>query len=359
MNRKRLVFFAVIILLTISSIALSRASLLDKILGREPELGPVNVNVGLGNSPPFIVRFFEGPGAIAPPYNLIAGGISQAYIGLVAQDPNGEADLPTTITIGTDINGGIQAPASSVNPGIIIQTNGCLAFNCATGFGGAPVPYCTPGAYNLQKAYICGFTMTYSLPPSTFSAATPSINDLWKAQFVIRDLQGALSPAVITGDPGFNNLPADGVRVNALSAANIPVGSSINWVALSLTTPNQAATGPINIQNYGNVPLTTTQVTGANLAGTTSPTASLSISAFSASGNNGGVPPAQCVVPSTATQLTTTALTIPGVSVPYTASGALVDNDNIYFCAYQTLNTPGILTGTDTSFTGTWQITSA
>ena len=368
MKSKRYLFIVSFIILAVLAVQFANAGFLDKFFGREPELGPVGVDVSLGNSPPFIAKYFLIPlPPLNQPFNPIAGSTTTAYIGFVAQDPNGANDLPTMSgSVAGIVAGGIGAPVNSPSPAnsIIRVLNSCTSYDCTTGAPGPPGQFfaCdTPQLAN-QKAYVCDATMTYSDPPSL---STTNANDLWRISIAINDLGAgtgtiAASPSVVSGMPGFANIPNDYLRYNALSAYNIPLGSTISFTALLLTTPNQPAASPIAIENYGNVPLPTTQITGSNLIGANNPTATLSTAAFSASGSTGGAPPSECNVPTTAVQLQAgIAKTIPGVSIPWTSAGAAVDRDTSYYCANQALNTPGILTGTDTQFAGTWTITAS
>ncbi len=363
MNSKRVLFLASTLAIIIISSQFANAGWLSNFFGKEPRLSAVPVTVGVvTNSIPSIVRFFEPPTPWNPPFDLVMGTTSPVYVGFVAQDTNGANDLPgangAQIFPG-DVNGVIQSPFNSV-VGTAIQPllDFCTAFDCTT--AGNLVPACDPSNYAIQKAYICQFTVAYSYPHSTFSTLNPNANDLWKIQLSVRDLQQAVSLPATSGDVGFTTMPQDYLRINGLSAYNIPPSSSISWTGLSMTASNQPAAGPITIENYGNLALGTTQITASNLNGATTPSARLSASAFSASGSTGGASPAECDVPTQAIQLQPgITVTIPGVSIPYTAQGASVDKDNAYFCAYQSLNTPGILTGSDSSFSGTWTIVAS
>ncbi len=362
MISKRFLFLASALVIIIVGAQFANAGWLSNFFGKEPELSPVNVNVGLAtNSPPVIVKFFEPPVPLNPPFNLIAGTTSPIYVGFVAQDANGASELPGTNGLSTnpgDVNGVIESPFNSMvgTPPIQHLLDFCTAFDCAI----TPVPVCDTGSYAIQKAYVCQFTMSYSDPPSTFSTLNPNANDLWKIQLSVRDLPGIVSPAVTSGDIGFAAMPQDYLQINGLSAYNIPSTSSISWTSLSMTASNQPAVGPITIENYGNLPLGTTQITASNLNGVINPAARLSASAFSSSGSTGGAPLAECDVPAQAVQLQPgVTVTIPGVNIPYTRQGASIDKDNAYFCAYQPLNTPGILTGSDNSFNGIWTIVAS
>jgi hypothetical protein len=325
------------------------------------DLSPVDVDLTLGNSPPEVKRFFLLPiGLGSPsqqPFNPIAGAAQTYYLGFVVEDVNGKDDLPQgpTLTSSSSVSATITAPVNSINPLITSPINSCSSRDCLDPLVSA---FCNNPP--LQVAYICQGIFVYSDPPSTFSGASPNANDLWTIEATAHDLALLPSPTVTSGDIGFDTLPDDYVQINTLSAYDLGT-AAIDWTALSITTPNQPATAPIAISNYGNIPLNTLEVTGSDLTGTNpiNPSAILSISAFSASDSTGGTPDASCVVPTTATQLTTTPITIPGVSIPYTAQGSIIDQDNLYACVYQALNSPGILTGPSSiTYGGIWDLTA-
>jgi hypothetical protein len=358
--------------LLILTLNISSASFFSNFFNKDPELGPVPVTIDLANSPPQIVKFWRvndvplltGAPFNLPqqPFNLVAQGTTDLNIGFIAEDPDTASDLPN-LNLGSSpigiIGGGIQAPASSVNPSYQLAINSCTSIDCTTGQtpGGipttAPFPACDPTKLANQKAYFCTIPAIYYSPPST---STTVANDLWRIGVTILDISGAISPTVTSGiSTGFQNTPNDFLRINSLNAANPVSGSSINFPSLSLTIPNQPASAPFIVENLGNTPLPTNTISGMNLIGTINPSASIAVSAFSASGNSGGSTPAQCIVPGSASALIHNSnVLIPNGGVPYTAQGSSIDRKNIFACAYLT---PILSGGTDSQFSATWTVT--
>lgn len=328
-------------------------------LFNKPDLSPVDVGVELDNSPPTIKKFFI-PSALGQEYTQPftanpGAGFGVYYIGAVVEDANGPSDLlqGTGLSPASSAYFEITSPANSVNPTILRPVVSCDSYNCENPLIGSNCD--NP---ERQLIYVCGGAFLSSDPASSFSGATPNANDLWVIRAQAIDQSGNPSPIVTSGDSGFNSLPGDYVQVNELSAYNLAT-TALNWNSLSVTTPNQVASAPLIIENFGNVPLTTIEITGADLTGTNpiNPSAILSSSAFSVSGSSGGSPDASCQVPTSAVQLTDSTITIPGVSVPYTSAGPATDRDQIFFCAYQSLNSPGIISGPSSStYGGTWDI---
>jgi hypothetical protein len=362
MKSKRLinysiVFFSILILST----QFTNAGFFD--LFKKPDLGPVDVNVDLQNSPPIIAQLFEIPASygqpsFVPPFTLTPASTNNlVYIGILAEDPNGETHLPDMVgaPVAGIIGGGIGAPLTSVNPSLTYAFGSCTSVNCQTGVPIQASPLAVCNNPTLQKVYVCDVDLPYYAPPSG-SQTVP--NELWRVSASITDSQGATSPVITSGDPGFTTAPDNYIRINSLTAANPQVGSSFDISGVSLTGTNQPATSPVTLENLGNSPLTTTDVIGFNLIGSNDPTATLDVGIFSVGPTSGGSPPAECDVSGgTAFQLSDGAtVNIPGLGIPYTAQGASIDNTNIYTCVNLDITASSALTGTDTSFTSTWQI---
>ena len=354
MKKRVYLLVASILVISIISAQFADAGFFDIFRKKEPNLAPTNVPINVNvdapvnppvNNAPIIKRFIPlGPQSLTNGY---------ALIGFLAEDADGSADLPNALTIGTNILGGVRTPVNSITPNVDYLFNQCSAIDCNNP---AYTSLCDSTNLINQKLYLCSTILPSHVPPST---STIDPNSLWKISAIIADNQGAQSAIALSGNPGFTSTPDQFLQINALISYDIATTSSISWPAsLSRTASNQQANSPITLTNTGNVPFNSITITGGDLIGTTNPTASLSISAFSASPSFGGVDIlAQCDVPATATQLTVGVTTILGANIPYTGiSGA---SSNLYFCAYQSLNTPGILTGTDTSYSGQWTITAS
>lgn len=327
----------------------------------KPDLSPVDVGVNLANSPPSIKKFFL-PSALGPtytqPFTANPGiGLGIYYIGAVVEDANGPSDLPQGIGISSasSLYIEITSPLNSVNPSITRPTILCDSYLCSDVTLGSNCD-----SPSTQLIYVCGGVFLPQDPPLSYSGASPDARDLWAIRAMATDLAANPSQVVTSGDTGFDSLPGDYIQINELSAYNLAT-TALNWNSLDINTPNQVASAPLTIENYGNVPLTTIEITGADLTGTNpiNPTARLSVNAFSASGSSGGSPDASCVVPTTATQLQAgNPRTIPGVSVPYTSAGPATDRDQIYVCAYQTISTA--ITGPSSlSYGGTWDVVAS
>lgn len=358
---KRLLFG----LLTITSIFLmtfASAGWFSDLFSK-PELSPVDVGVQLTNSPPTIKKIFL-PSALGPEYTQpFTGnpgtGFGLFYLGAVVEDANGPADLSqgTALPATSSIYFQMTSPANSINPSITRDALVCDSYACSNPLLGSNCD--NP---SIQLIYVCTGLFFAIDPPSSYSGASPNENDLWTLQVAAIDLAGNPSPTVSTGDAGFTNLVENSVQINELSAYNLAT-TALNWNSLSITTTNQPASAPLTIENFGNIPLTTIEITGADLTGTNpiNPSATISVSAFSASGSSGGSPDASCVVPGSAVQLQDgAAVTVPGVSIPYTSAGPTTDRDQLFVCAYQQLNNPGILSGpSSTSYGGTWDIVAS
>jgi hypothetical protein len=322
----------------------------------KPDLSPIQVGVDIENSPPTIKRFFSAP-SLGPlfvqPYTANPGaGFGAFFVGVVVEDANGPSDLPQGVGLIPTSSAYIEinSPVNSVNPSVIRPVIACDSYLCDH-----PTLGSNCDNPSRQLMYVCGGVFLPQDPASSYSGASPNGNDLWDIRAVVADLAGNPSTQVRSGDSGFNSLPADYVQINELSAYNLAT-TALNWNSLSITTPNQVANAPLIIENYGNVPLTTIQITGEDLTGTNplNPSAILSVEAFSASGSSGI---ASCgVETATAEQLRAeTAVLIPGVSVPYTSAGPATDRDEIYVCAFEPLNT--MISGpSSSSYGGTWDV---
>lgn len=352
MEKKSLLFLSVFSILMVGSASAGWFSDLFK-----PDLSPVDVAVDLENSAPSIKRFFL-PSALGPQYTQpFTGnpgtGFGTFFIGAVVEDANGPADLAqgTGLSPATSAYFEITAPANSVSPSTIRQVLACDSYACSHPQLGSN---CDSPAR--QLIYVCAGAFLSIDPPSSYSGTSPSANDLWTIRGQAIDLASNPSAIATSGQVGFNSLPQDYVQINELSAYNLAT-TSLNWDALSITTPNQVANAPLIIENFGNVPLTSVQISGADLTGTNpvNPSAILSVEAFSASGSSGQ---ASCDIDSSAAQLQAGVdVEIPGVSIPYTAAGPATDRDQLFVCAFQSLNTPGIISGSPSvSYGGTWDV---
>ncbi|MEK6894079.1 MAG: hypothetical protein AABX10_01305 [Nanoarchaeota archaeon] len=328
----------------------------------KPDLSPVDVGVELQNSPPTIKRFIL-PSSLGPsftqPFTANPGiGFGAYFVGVVVEDANGPSDLlqGTNLIPSSSAYFEINSPLNSVNPSITRQVLSCDSYLCSH-----PTLGLNCDNPSKQMMYVCGGSFLPSAPPSSYSGASPNPNDLWTIRAQTIDLSGNPSIIVSSGQTGFNSLPQDYVQINELSAYNLAT-TALNWNSLSITTPNQVASAPLIIENYGNVPLTTVEITGSDLIGTNpaNPSAILSTSAFSASGQSGGNPDASCQVPATAVQLNNGEVIVPGVSIPYSSAGPSIDRDQLFVCAYQQLNTPGIITGPSSStYGGVWNVVAS
>ncbi len=327
-------------------------------LFNKPDLSPVQVGVDIENSPPTITKFFStsslGP-IFAQPYTANPGaGFGAFFVGIVVEDANGPSDLPQGVGIAPTSSAYIEinSPLNSINPSIVRPVITCDSYLCDHPNLGSNCD--NPSR---QLMYICGGIFLPQDPASSYSGASPNSNDLWTIRAIVTDLAGNPSAVVRSGDSGFNSLPGDYVQINELSAYNLAT-TALNWNSLSITTPNQVANAPLIVENYGNVPLTTIEITGADLTGTNpvNPSAILSVEAFSASGSSGA---ASCAAGSTAAQLrAAVAVPIPGVSVPYTSAGPATDRDEIHVCAFQSLNT--MISGpSSSSYGGTWDVVAS
>lgn len=324
----------------------------------KPDLSPVQVGVDIENSPPTIKRFISTSSlgqTYTQPFTANPGaGFGAFFVGIVVEDANGPSDLPQGVGMTPTSTAYIEitSPTNSVNPSITRPVILCDSYLC-----NHPTLGANCDSPSRQLIYVCGGVFLPQDPASSYSGASPNSNDLWKVRAIVSDLAGNPSPIVASGDSGFNSLPGDYVQINELSAYNLAT-TALNWNSLSITTPNQVANAPLVVENYGNVPLTTIEITGSDLTGTNpvNPAAILSVDAFSASGDAGQ---ASCDVESTARELRAeTAVAIPGVNVPYTSAGPAVDRDEIYVCAFQPLNTK-ISGPSSSSYGGTWDVVAS
>lgn len=354
---------ASLIIASIFLITFASAGWFSDLFKKDPGLSPVDVGVELANSPPTVKKLFL-PSALGPEYTQPftgnpGAGFGVFYIGAVVEDANGPSDLAqgTGLAPGTAMLAQIIAPQTSINPSITRTIVACDSYSCSNSTLSSNCD--NP---SIQLIYVCAGPFLTFDPPSSYSAASPDLRDLWTIQAAAIDLASNPSPTVSTGDVGFDDLLNNSIQINELSAYNLAT-TALNWNSLSVTTPNQPASAPLTIENLGNVELTTIEITGQDLTGTnpSNPSAILSVSAFSASGSSGGSPDASCVVPGTAAQLQNGAtVTIPGVSIPFTTAGPSVDRDNVFVCAYQQLNSPGIISGPSSiTYGGTWDITAS
>jgi hypothetical protein len=350
---KKLFFVLSLSILLISVVS---AGWFSDMFKKDPSLAPVDVGVNLANSPPEIIKFIDvsalGPEYAQPFTANPTLGFGAAYLAAVVQDRNGLSDLAQGVGISpfSSIYFEVKSPTNSIVPEVTRSSISCDSYECNNPLIGSS---CSNPA--IQRIFVCIIPF---LPNDPASSGTSDPRDLWTIQAQAIDLAANPSTIINSGDSGFDNLPTDYMQLNELSAYNL-ANTALNWNSLSITTPNQVASAPLTIENFGNVPLTTIQITGSDLLGTnpSNPSAKLSVTAFSASGSNGGSPDAFCVVPSQAVALTTGTVTVPSVSVPYTGAGAVADRDDIYICARQALNTPGILSGPSSiSYGGTWDI---
>ncbi|MGV8131301.1 MAG: hypothetical protein ACP5N7_04350 [Candidatus Pacearchaeota archaeon] len=327
-------------------------------LFNKPDLSPVDVGVQLDNSPPTIKRFFS-PGSLGQEYTQPftanpGAGFGVFYVGIVVEDANGPSDLPqgTGLAPASSAYFEIAAPVNSINPSITRPVVLCDSYLCDN-----PTLGSNCDNPSRQLMYVCAGAFLPSDPASSYSGASPNGNDLWRIRVATIDLAANPSDMVTSGDAGFNSVPGDYVQINELSAYNLAT-TALNWNSLNINTPNQVASAPLIVENYGNVPLTTIEITGTDLTGTNpvNPSAILSVDAFSASGSSGQ---ASCDTQSTAAVLRhQTPVGIPGVSIPYTASGPGTDRDEIYVCAFEQLSN-AISGPSSISYGGTWDVVAS
>ncbi len=327
-------------------------------LFNKPDLAPVDVGVELDNSSPTIKRFFS-PGVLGQEYSQPftanpGAGFGAFYVGIVVEDANGPSDLPqgTGLSPTSSAYFEIAAPVNSISPSITRPVIFCDSYLCDH-----PTLGSNCDNPSRQLMYVCGGGFLPSDPASSYSGASPNANDLWRIRVATIDIAGNPSEMVTSGDPGFNSLPGDYIQINELSAYNLAT-TALNWNSLNINTPNQVASAPLIVENYGNVPLTTIEITGTDLTGTNpvNPSAVLSVDAFSASGSSGQ---ASCDTQSTAAQLRNQVeVAVPGVSIPYTAAGPATDRDEIYVCAFEQLSN-AISGPSSISYGGTWDVVAS
>ncbi|NCO11083.1 hypothetical protein CO038_03780 [Candidatus Pacearchaeota archaeon CG_4_9_14_0_2_um_filter_39_13] len=313
---KALVFFAVALVSVVVLMGSASAGFFD-FFKKDVRQGPVDVGVTVESVAPTIVFVSNVAGDVLNIHGTVSprggGGTTVTRVSFIAEDLNGAGDL-------NDASAGMRYRG----PG-----GTALAGTCGV------APTCS-GCAVTQKNYSCNADMEYYYEPGT-----------WTVNASIKDNSA--------------NLAVDTKRTfQYLLYREISHAGNVNWAGISLVDSNQLSdSNPFLLTNLGNAALSVS-VTGYGLNGTgANPEDQIPASNFSASGNTGGDPLAECDVPAQAVALSQgVPVTVPGVSVPRGLPGN--NQDNMYFCIYPSLSSlnlnPG--QGYSTSATGNqWAIT--
>ncbi len=252
MKNKKIIyigFFAIVLFAMISFVSAGFGDWIKGLFG-EPQLGPFNATVTIQSLPPNIVRIFNvtddfvssGVDSVLP----TPDSASNVYVTFLADDPNGRTDLPTTLTIGTNVDlnltySGVRATTSSYI-GSSASADTCVEVtNCGS---------CSSN----QRMYFCNLSsaMQFYYQPN-FTA------NLWFTSTRISDITLTFGPANNTFGFTYREL------ADVLNIVNL------TWYGISPSGTNQKATDNVTLINKGNRLLKSVNITAYNLTGSNYP----------------------------------------------------------------------------------------
>jgi hypothetical protein len=389
MKTKTLYTALSISVLLLLSISIVTAGFLDKILGRDPDLSPVNVDVTLSNVNPEILKFFP----VTETSDDINGATSAGHIrgdaggtegtgtvsvkfAFTAKDLNGKSELPgfggNPILPGAagnleikfyapqEIGGGNPSPF--FNEVELLSGTDCSVLDCANADSSEGCVDNSAGSNELK--YTCNIDMNYFDPPSANIPGTPE-NERWTISVDIKDASGNTDTKQ-SGDPGFTALDDNYIIYDEITGVSASGG--LSWSNLDINQPDTPADTALVLTNVGNIAVVDETVAGQNLVENGVPANFLAIEAFSVgsvagSGTGGGT--GACDAPGgggaeTGGIVLATPATVP-VDITYSADGT--DSASMHFCIWDVLNpnhiggSPAVSYVANDANSNTWAVT--
>ena len=338
---KRVLGIMLVSLLLISSISLVFSA--DELEGELPTAVPASV--GLTNAAPVVVTVYDivdndvgtgGTNHVVP----VSAGVNNAKVIFLAQDPNGEVDLPggtEAITLAT-VKGGITG---TDNMEVYVTSpdfsTDVLATSCVEDVGCT----LTGGCDDNQREYSCNIPLQYYYEPGI---------DNW-----------AIYVAVADPSDDYDEDTAKTFSYDPLSAFDIVApGGGLVWTGVSLSGTDQLPTNdPLQLKNNGNVGYVSASITGVDLGpGGAASGDDMPVNAFSISTQTAG---AECDNGVTAQVITTIQASItvggaPGL-IYGDGSGGVPDavGEELNFCLWDQLDQRDLTFGED-SYSSSWDV---
>lgn len=293
----------------------------------EPALAPFNATVTIQSVAPTIpIVFNVSDDYISSTVNEVQvtpGKASNVYVVFLADDSNGNVDLPTVLTIGTDVRINITYTGNRPENTFYVAAS-ASADSCFEVVGNGPNGACG-SCSTTQRMYMCNMSdaMQYYYQPNiNLSVPNPL---LWKIEVDIFDLSGSATPG--------RNLTRN---FTYLERADVENQVNLSWVGIAPTGINQRATQNVTLINRGNKFIHTVNITSFNLTGngfdlTTNSAKRIPSRSIRASGQFGS----ECgaAFPPTTTLAENAGLNVTGLSLDYNSSST----KPILFCIFPAL----------------------
>lgn len=348
MKRGKLVLSltTLVVIILLVSVVVS-AGFLDFFKKDEPQFGPFDASVNVGNAPPRIIDFIpvvENPddlSSLAGQIQPVPGSTVDARVIFIVQDPNGPVGLPGVVVpsdgapalVAADIALSLTAPANGISSTVrSVDATSCFATECASGTN----PNCNTGNFAIKKQYTCDVTMQYYDEPAI---SNTQAGDLWSISATIRDVPGLTDTATSATIGPFDALNyMEYLTTTGVSNAAV----TLAWSTLDVATDDVPADSGLTLTNIGNVAVADELVTAQNLVEDGVPTNYIEVSAFSSGPSAGGANSGACDAPGgggTGTggvALVHGAGVVAPVPIGFTATGT--DSGTINFCVWDALN---------------------